>query len=283
MYKLFVYIALSKLHMKRLFLLLTTIIVSCHGNRPAKKIDSTDYRPKVIETKISIKADTVLTDFPDDSLSNGNVLEIGLFHSDEVPLNARQLKWFGLFCKNGKTYYLDTALIDIQKVKDEMVDEDGQQTGWQVKAKHTDSCLLLISGVENLSKHPITKLSLGKEVLLPGDEQVFAYNGIKYTLYATGDKKTTQSDGFVQLTNYRMFLKSEANGQVTNQILTANGNTEYGHLIKFVGDIDGDELPDLIIDTSGKENVGKTTLYLSKPASKGTLLKAIGMHIIVGC
>jgi hypothetical protein len=80
-----------------------------------------------------------------------------------------------------------------------------------------------------------------------------------------------------------MFLKSEGNGQMNNQLITAKGNAEYGHLIKFVGDIDGDGLPDLLIDTSGKENVGKTTLYLSKQAQRGALVRAIGMHIIVGC
>ncbi len=53
--------------------------------------------------------------------------------------------------------------------------------------------------------------------------------------------------------------------------------------IMFAGDIDGDTIPDLIIDTSWHYNAEVPTLYLSKPAEKNQLLKVMGMHVTTGC
>ena len=51
----------------------------------------------------------------------------------------------------------------------------------------------------------------------------------------------------------------------------------------FVGDIDGDDIPDLIIDTTSDYNAEVPTLYLSRPAKSGDLLKVMGMHGSTGC
>lgn len=51
----------------------------------------------------------------------------------------------------------------------------------------------------------------------------------------------------------------------------------------FVGDIDGDGILDLIIDTSRHYNATSPTIYLSRPADNGEVVKPIGGHTSVGC
>jgi hypothetical protein len=53
--------------------------------------------------------------------------------------------------------------------------------------------------------------------------------------------------------------------------------------ILFAGDIDGDGKFDLLIDTSRHYNASNPTLYLSKPAEKGKIIKPIGVFTSVGC
>jgi len=51
----------------------------------------------------------------------------------------------------------------------------------------------------------------------------------------------------------------------------------------WVGDLDGDERVDLLLDTSDHYNVDEVTLFLSSRRSKGDLVKAVAFSRRVGC
>jgi hypothetical protein len=120
---------------------------------------------------------------------------------------------------------------------------------------------------------------------MPGEQVQFTCHDVAYTLYATGKQasESPKSKAYV-VSNYKLFLKAVINGKNYNQLLVAISDFDDAMTtIQFAGDIDGDYRPDFIIDTTNDYNAEVPTLYLSKPASKGNLLKIVGMHTSVGC
>ncbi|MES2275668.1 MAG: hypothetical protein V4592_06575 [Bacteroidota bacterium] len=78
-------------------------------------------------------------------------------------------------------------------------------------------------------------------------------------------------------------MEAQIKGRLFRQLLVSKASADYESTIHFAGDMDDDGIPDLIIDTANHENVEAPTLYLSRQADQGQLLKVIGMHVIVGC
>ncbi|TFF36303.1 hypothetical protein [Mucilaginibacter psychrotolerans] len=74
---------------------------------------------------------------------------------------------------------------------------------------------------------------------------------------------------------------AKVKGNNINQLIRSLGNDVALHhgndavdniFIDFIGDIDGDKIPDIIISDAGYA-FGSTSLYLSKPAGDGAILK----------
>lgn len=272
------------------------VLYSCQSNR-----NKTEKAPdaataavvKAMDTPvIAVEEEPVIDsnfkNFPLEDANNSidysaSLLTTGQFHEEEVSGEDGNRSWYGLFI-NKEGYYLDSTSIITKKVKDLVVDDEGQITGWEVKTNNTDTSLLLIAGVDGLAKKTITPAVLSKQEILPGEKVSFTYNGIVYTLYATGDKKKeTNSDSYI-ITSYQLFLQVTINGADRKQLLVSARILDDTMIsILFAGDIDGDTIPDLIINTSWHYNVEAPTLYLSKPADKNQLLKIMGMHVTTGC
>jgi hypothetical protein len=89
---------------------------------------------------------------------------------------------------------------------------------------------------------------------------------------------------WLEIWNYKLYLTASRNGQSIIELLVAQPNFDDQMIkILFAGDIDGDGFLDLIIDTSRHYNSTIPTLYLSKPAAGGHLVKPVGQHETVGC
>lgn len=84
--------------------------------------------------------------------------------------------------------------------------------------------------------------------------------------------------------NYKLYLTADIKGQKQTSLLVAQPDfdDEMVNLI-FAGDIDGDGILDLILDTSRHYNVTSPTIYLSRPASTNEVVKPVGSHTRVGC
>ncbi|MCS3798799.1 hypothetical protein [Niastella sp. OAS944] len=229
-----------------------------------------------------------LASFGDDStLKNypATILTTGQFHEDEVSREDAGRNWYGIF-QNKDGYYIDTTHITTKRVEDPVAeDEAGKPTGWEVKTTNTDTSLLLFAGVNGIKKHQIKPVSLSKNIVWPGESVTYTNNGITYTLYATGNKrKERPNDEYYIVTSYRLFIKATINGSEHTQLLVSCRSFDDVMVeVLFTGDIDGDNIPDLIINTSHHYNVEAPALYLSKPAGSNEVLKLMGWHVSVGC
>ncbi len=220
------------------------------------------------------------------------ILNAVSYHGDEVPEGITGKTWTGLFRGPGG-YYLDATPVTTAKVYDAVLDESeqGPHTGIEVKARHKDTALLLISGVTYLRNGPVTavqELSNNSQAfftLQPGDSSRFSYAGSGYTLIARGVKKQVEDQpGNEIITDYRLYLAGEKNGQRIEQLLTAQKNLDEAQPgIIFCGDLDGDGIPDFLIDTTDHYNVFQPTLYLSSQAAADKLLLRVAKHTSVGC
>lgn len=232
--------------------------------------------------------DTITYDystFPIDSSFSTKVLTVGTFHGDEVWDNADKEKWFGLF--HGKTgFYLAETKLKTKRVNDGIVDEnENEKTGWDVQTANKDTSIILIEALNFLTSHSVQQAVLSKEQIFPGDTLRINYLDIDYKIFATGGKKKAQEDPeWFDDWNYKLYLTATIKGLLHKSILVAQPNFD-DHMINliFAGDIDGDGILDLIIDTSRHYNATSPTIYLSRPADKKEVVKPIGGHTSVGC
>lgn len=268
------------------------ILTSCNNvnTQTADQIKNTTIDTVAIakQTAQQVAADTInydYTAFPVDSLLKTKVLTTGNFHSDEVWETASKEKWFGLF-KNKEGFYLKEAIVKTKSVHDEIVDENEYaKTGWEVTTSNKDSNILLIEAQPYLADRKIQTVSLPKNFIYPDETVSISYLGNQYKMIATGRKKKGQQDPEAfEVSNYKLYLSATINGQQITQLLVAQPDFDDKMIeILFAGDIDGDGILDLIIDTSRHYNMISPTLYLSKPANKRQIVKPVGSHISVGC
>lgn len=232
------------------------------------------------KSESGIEIDSIILDttvYPTDNNCIAKVLTTGTFHNDEVNPDDNQTQWFGLFSSRDK-YYLKQTLINITNVYDPILDQDDEATGWEVTTEHTDTCLILIEQLPFLTDRNIENILLQKNEIYPQDTIKFEYCGRKYYIYATGLNKEGN------ILNYKLYLITTIDNKAYKTLLVSMPFFD-GKMINiiFAGDIDGDNILDLLIDTSNHYNGERLTVYLSKPATNQQLITPIGMHLSVGC
>ncbi|WP_295767410.1 hypothetical protein [uncultured Mucilaginibacter sp.] len=276
------YFGLTEKNMRVLPLIISAVIVASYvGCRPRNKQEpAIKLAGSGLVTKQS-ENDTVTKELPDDAQGKFKLLTTGTFHHDEVAAGSETLTWYGLFKSKHGRYFISPAQIKIKQVKDDMVDEGVAKTGWEVTTDVKDTCFFLLSGY-TLSTHTVERLLPTAGEMISGQVQKYQYNDVDYTL-AAGGKKALKANAVYPFTSYRLHCSVVKSGISYNDLLVAHSKPDYGCTILFVGDVDGDSVPDLLVDTSGSENVMSITLYLSKPAEIGKLFKHAGTHTITGC
>jgi hypothetical protein len=241
-----------------------------------------------LKTKTVAKSDSIVYDnysYPDESIFTTNVLTDGTFHGDEVWENVDKAKWFGLF--RGKFgYYIDETKLITKRVIDEVLAESVEEkTGWDVQTVNKDTSIILFEKLNFITPHSVQQAVLSKEYILPGDTLRINYLGIDYKIFATGRKKKVQDDPeWFEVSDYKLYMTAKIKGQQLTSLLVAQPNFDDQMIrLIFAGDIEGDTILDLIIDTSWHYNATRPTIYLSRPAGNGEVLKPIGGHNSVGC
>ena len=212
------------------------------------------------------------------------ILSAGQFHDQEVWPEAASEEWFGIFHGiNG--YYLEKSALKVVRVRDDLLDMEGEATGWHVSSTHPDEPLLFISGLSFLMAKSLQPIDPARGEIFPGDTVAFNYAGVEYAIHATGtDNPNVEERSYSIASDYKLYLTAKRNGTTTRQLLLEIEDFDSEMIdILFAGDIDSDEVPDLIINTSRHYNVRNPTLYLSRPAASGSVLKAMGDHRTVGC
>ncbi|NUM49958.1 MAG: hypothetical protein HUU48_02470 [Flavobacteriales bacterium] len=241
--------------------------------------NNVEYAKNITDT---IVYDTLI--FPKKKEYTIKILPQSTFHGNEVWENAENEVWWGLF--NGKKgWYISKTEIKLHKVYDPIFDADDEKTGSKIISNNSDNCILLFVKNSYIKGRKVQKENLAKDYIYPGDTLKFWYKAVHYEITATGGKRKPEySADFFEVWNYKLYISANIKGRIKKSLLVAqpNFNNQLTYLL-FAGDIDGDNILDLIINTSRHYNVSSPTLYLSKPADKDGLLVPVGMHTSMGC
>ena len=243
--------------------------------------------PGVIKQGDTMHATLIIEDtlrIPSDTAYEQSILVSDmLLHGDQVPLDAESQDWYGLF-KSGNHYYVDSAKIKIETYWDMIVDpgDSSEKTGKFVYTYHKDTALLLISKTSLPQNYITENLIKPQRFIYPQEDTItFKSHGLIYKLYASGVWGLSEHYSDTGYFNYRLYLSGIKDGKVINQLLVATPHLQF-ETIDFIGDIDGDGIPDIIFDL-GVEDASVPTLYLSRNAGANTLLKVVAQSIYTGC
>ena len=244
-----------------LYIVICNILYSCNDNPT--------------HTKTVLEYEDVTTHFPFESDVNQlSILRNGSYHGDEISTDIRMKKWMELI-KIGNTYALVNSSLRLNRVHDEILDEDYEMSGWEVKTPHENNSVLLIEKYPFLKENEVKHIATNVHIDF-GQEQSYSYQDIKYRLFATGDKASDK--------NYRLYVEAEKNGEKRITLLVAIPQYDDKQtLIHFIGDIDNDGRLDFIIDCSSHYNAETLTLYLSQPTDAESLCVPVGQITSVGC
>lgn len=212
------------------------------------------------------------------------MLPTGEYHPDEVWNGAANENWYGLFKREDGTSYLGKVQPNIFNSQDPFLDEEDEATGWTVEVEHEDYCVMLLAGSNkfiegDVQSYPIEHWSVQ---VLPNEVWEFELGGSAYALSATGNIE--DREGWTMITDYTLSMgapnKENAPVQVLLEIETFDDNMVD---IMWVGDLDGDNLPDLILNKASHYNVFNPALYLSTRAEGNDYVKMVAEHRSVGC
>nr|WP_322623770.1 hypothetical protein [uncultured Flavobacterium sp.] len=265
-------------------LVLSATLLSCNkkDSQPESNMQDTTATSNIstpIESETeadTISYDTIVVPNKNEADYAVKILSEGFFHGDEVWDYAADMKWFGLFSgKDG--YYIANTEITVKNVNDPVLDEtENDKTGKEVKASVKDTALVLISGSEFITPHKVQSFAPKKTELLPNEKVEFSFKGKNYRIYA---KSKDYSHG-KEIVNYKLYI---TDGTATTLLTALPQFDDTMVQILFIGDIDGDDIPDLLLDNTSHYNVSSPTLYLSKPADEKELVKPVSIHTSVGC
>lgn len=238
-----------------------------------------------INIQESSNEETIIYDmnsYPVDSLLTATLLITGSYHDGEVPEYRLKEKWIGLF-KKGNTYYTSYTKVKTQRVHDDIIDEENEITGWLVEGETKDTAIFLLTGIELQPQIDVNPVFLSNNRIYPGDSLKIDYKNTTYTLFATGRIKGDKSD-WPDIWNYKLYLSAKNDGITVTDLISAQASFDDSMVtILFAGDIDGDGMLDLLVDTSYHYNVFAPTLYLSKQAGNNHIIKVVARHVSVGC
>jgi hypothetical protein len=218
------------------------------------------------------------------------LLSTGVYHNEEVAPDDVNKGWFGLFLDRGN-YYLAPTSISINKAFDAVLDDDENNsstwTGWSVSTVNIDTSLVLIGGFPKLKEGKVQAVTLEEytQAPAPNKNMTFVFDGTTYKFSAEGDVVPAEYNPQEYIVkNYKLYLQGNKNGKEINQLLgSASFFEDNTFEVLFIGDIDGDNIPDLLLNTSYHYNLYRPTLYLSSFANENELVKVVAIHESVGC
>lgn len=284
-----------------IIILFTSFIISC--NNPKIEFDNSDLLKINQDSLNLLKRDSFLrskSDFfnnycdsfeylstPKDTFldTTGILVYPSTFHGDEVDMNIKNYELFGIFEDKNKNYFLKKCKINIENVKDEIIDENGEKSGKEVKVIGIkDKCLFIIGNITNLSERKINLVQTLSDTFslynmkpinfINQNNNISIYSEYESLTNLNGEKEIITSTLKVFIINNITHIK---------QLLYFMPCNDEGTSIDFIGDIDGDNIPDLILNTSNHYNVYQPTLFLSSFAEKDKIYRIMAFHFSSGC
>jgi hypothetical protein len=153
-----------------------------------------------------------------------------------------------------------------------MLDQEGQPTGARPDIRGCDAPLALLRNVPGLTEH-----------ILPEGTASPVRNGVADLRF--GKERFAIRQSAQGTSGYR--LEYSAGGRA--QTLYATDETSSDLPVKdlwsvaWIGDLDGDGKPDLLLNATNHYNVSQVFLFLSGAAPPGSLLQMVATFTAVGC
>lgn len=238
------------------------------------------------ENNLLINLDTInynLNYFPVDSLLNVRILPLSTFHPEEIDSSYLNKSWLSLY-KEGTTYTLSKAKVQFKRVNDPFVDNQNENTGWEIISNTNSSTILLIEQLPYLNEKEVIDIKIPSKIY-PGDTTEFKYLDKPYKIWAKGNQaKMFRNSEEKHIWNYELYISTKIGDRFINNLLVSVPSFDDAMIeILFAGDIDDDGILDLIIETSSHYNSMSPTLYLSKPSPKEKIVIPVGIHTSTGC
>lgn len=213
----------------------------------------------------------------------------GRFHEGEAVARPGE-RWLALR-QRGDDAELVSARVAVVRVHDPLLDAEGQTTGEAVSAIGLKDATMLLRGqglraggvarasvVAQSSEHglPTHRISLGTR------EYRIATRCVADKANATAEQPAYTCTIDLIAGERRQALMSIAAYRESPDARLLFVSDASPQPI-FAGDLDRDGQLDLIFDTTDHYNLSRPTLFLSSPAGKGELLRAVATHDAVGC
>jgi hypothetical protein len=198
------------------------------------------------------------------------VLKPGIYDLSDIEYDANTMHWFALV-SNGVIFEIKKIQPEQKKIKDESGNEK-----WEVKGHDSLNTIMMFSGVELLEKEVI-EMKLGNKSFKVGDRLELNYNGKKYVVMADGEEKKDKSTRKNYIEGYELYIAPQKKEKNRSLLLYHKRVDELYPKIIWMGDLDNDKKPDLIINNTNSENENHITLYLSNNPPKGRLYKVMGV------
>ena len=230
--------------MKVILLCLVLVVgwLYCSGQK--KGIDR--VRGIVDSRKVEVYSDTTETDY--------------IFFKD-LMMGKNGLEYIGLFERNGKFYMKPTRVKWVKSY------DDCNQDSTDVAVTFgEDNCYLLFNDFIDYNSEPIDAVNEGKLIeMRPNTAFDFTYNGVKYKLKTEGEEDNSNTK------NYKLYICSKRCKK--EQVLVDHEFVDDAYIeILFIGDLDGDSKPDIILNAPTNYENRYIMLFLSSTRRKGELL-----------
>lgn len=270
--------------------LITLILFSCGNTNQTEQIkqesraDSSDMSSPDSLTETNL--------FPEptryvatDTQQTVSILLPESYHDGEFPAEYERKQWVGIFLGD-RTYLSEQTEVKFERVNDPIMDAtEEDKTGWQISVENDQKmCLFLLSGL-HLKNENIQHVEIKRDQIFPGDTVKFTFNKTEYLLFASGKKQVDSlSEFYPIIENYSLFIQAKkGNSEITQLLFSNEYFDETMSYLMFVGDIDQDGIPDLLINTTHHYNVSNPSLFLSSPADENHLYNLVGWITSTGC
>ena len=242
---------------------------------------------RAILIRVSVLSVVVFVSTIGSGLSQSPDLEIlrtGTFHSHEVSDQQAGL-WLGVF-ETSSGWEIRSIRVDIQRAFDPISNDSREDpstwTGWKVSTPDESEPLFLLRGLVDLEPGPLKTLFVGHTMVSPESPLFLGHPGSHVSLRAMGSR----SDNGQQVSDYALSLWVGWGSEMRSQELVSArvaDPVEDSIEVLWVGDLDQDRKPDLLLDTANHYNAVEYSLYLSSRAEGDELVRCVARFRSVGC
>lgn len=206
-----------------------------------------------------------------------SILQNSTYHEDEIVDVRNGESWVAIVESNGK-YTAKQVTVSVKTVRDAIVDpENGPFTGKEVTSEPT--AIFLIKGIPLKSGASVKSYLIDTSPIADG-RSVEIQGGLSTVKLLGKNGIHLKGDGYETNDAYQLI------GKIDNEEFTFVAPTilddNFPHLI-WAGDLNNDDQPDLLIDTSNHYNLSIPTLFLSNVSKNKITYNKVVERRSVGC